>query len=87
MHYKALAIANASDLIFGECPHPIETRKGMVIGGGTVYPELNFTLPDIHIDRESMLDEIPADEDEFIAEMMEEVELDKFSPAEYDLPG
>ena len=31
------------------CPHPVTTRSGLVIGGGEVYPELNFTLPDVHV--------------------------------------
>lgn len=50
MHYKSLAIENSADLIFGLAPHPVTTRSGMVIGGGTVYPELNFTLPPMNID-------------------------------------
>jgi methanol--5-hydroxybenzimidazolylcobamide Co-methyltransferase len=54
MHYKALAIDDPSELIFGIAPHPVLTRSGMVIGGGTVYPELNFTLPPMRIDAETM---------------------------------
>ena len=45
MHYKSLAISDSLELIFGLAPKPVTTRSGMVIGGGTVYPELNFTLP------------------------------------------
>ena len=48
-HYSKLAIPNPSDLIFGQAPHPVRTRSGMVIGGGEVYPELNFTLPPMEI--------------------------------------
>jgi methanol---5-hydroxybenzimidazolylcobamide Co-methyltransferase len=44
-----LAIPNPADLRFGVSPKPLPTRRGMVIGGGKVYPELNFTLPDIDI--------------------------------------
>ncbi len=29
-------------------------KNGLVIGGGTVYPELNFTLPDMLISAETM---------------------------------
>ncbi len=54
MKFTKLAISNPVDLIYGNAPHPITTRHGMVIGGGTVYPELNFTLPDIDIRKESM---------------------------------
>jgi methanol--5-hydroxybenzimidazolylcobamide Co-methyltransferase len=43
--YEQLAIRTPRDLLFGKAPHPLTTRSGMVIGGGQVYPELNFTLP------------------------------------------
>lgn len=50
MHaYSKLAIPDPSDLVFGRAPHPVRTRSGMVIGGGEVYPELNFTLPPMEI--------------------------------------
>jgi methanol--5-hydroxybenzimidazolylcobamide Co-methyltransferase len=45
MFADSLAIPDAADLIYGRCPHPLTTRNGLEIGGGTVYPELNFTLP------------------------------------------
>ena len=48
-HYSKLAISNPSDLVFGRSPYPVKTRSGMVIGGGQVYPELNFTLPPMEI--------------------------------------
>jgi methanol---5-hydroxybenzimidazolylcobamide Co-methyltransferase len=54
MLYKSLAIEDASELIFGIAPHPVTTRGGMIIGGGTVYPELNFTLPAMRIDASTM---------------------------------
>lgn len=57
MKYTSLAINDPLDLIFGQCPHPVSTRTGMIIGGGTVYPELNFTLPPISIE-ESTLDAV-----------------------------
>jgi methanol--5-hydroxybenzimidazolylcobamide Co-methyltransferase len=47
--YTALAIPNPDDLVFGQAPYPVRTRSGMVIGGGEVYPELNFTLPPMEI--------------------------------------
>lgn len=49
MAYTELAIADARDLVFGTAPKPLTTRSGLVIGGGRVYPELNFTLPPMHI--------------------------------------
>ena len=52
--YNSLAIEDPSELTFGLAPKPLTTRSGMVIGGGTVYPELNFTLPSMTINRASM---------------------------------
>jgi methanol--5-hydroxybenzimidazolylcobamide Co-methyltransferase len=54
MHYKSLAISNPLELTFGLAPKPVTTKSGMVIGGGTVYPELNFTLPPMTIDAGTM---------------------------------
>jgi methanol---5-hydroxybenzimidazolylcobamide Co-methyltransferase len=49
MRYHQLAIADARDLVFGRAPHPVTTRRGLVLGGGTLYPELNFTLPPMEV--------------------------------------
>ncbi len=57
--YNQLAISNSNDLLYGTAPHPLTTRRGMVIGGGQVYPELNFTLPNIEV-CEQTLDQIDA---------------------------
>ncbi len=47
--YSQLAINNLDDFIFGRAPYPVTTKSGLVIGGGQVYPELNFTLPPMEI--------------------------------------
>ncbi|MEX1017859.1 MAG: methyltransferase MtaB domain-containing protein [Phycisphaeraceae bacterium] len=52
--YTRLAIDNPCDLCFGTAPHPLTTRRGMVIGGGMVYPELNFTLPPMLVENGTM---------------------------------
>ena len=52
--YTSLAINNPADLRFGVAPKPLVTRHGMTIGGGTVYPELNFTLPPMYVNQETM---------------------------------
>ena len=52
--YSNLAINDLSSFVFGKCIHPITLKNGLVIGGGEVYPELNFTLPDIAINRENL---------------------------------
>lgn len=54
MHYRSLAITDPQELVFGLAPKPVTTRSGMVIGGGTVYPELNFTLPPMSIEAGTM---------------------------------
>ncbi len=46
MPFTSLAITNTDELIYGKSPKPVTTKNsGMVIGGGTLYPELNFTVP------------------------------------------
>lgn len=52
--FKSLAISDPKDLIFGRAPHPVTTRNGLCIGGGTVYPELNFTLPDLEVSKATL---------------------------------
>lgn len=52
--YKSLAYDDPRDLLFGVAKHPVTTRHGLVIGGGTVYPELNFTLPPMQIEAATM---------------------------------
>lgn len=47
--FHSLAIHNPQDLIFGVSPHPVHCGHDLVIGGGKVYPEINFTLPTMMI--------------------------------------
>ncbi len=54
MKFNSLAISNACDLKFGFAPRPVTTSHGLVIGGGTVYPELNFTLPPMTISKSTI---------------------------------
>jgi len=54
MKYQSLAIETPESLVFGTAPKPLKTRSGMVIGGGQVYPELNFTLPSMTITKDTM---------------------------------
>lgn len=42
--------------MFGTAPHPLTTRQGMTIGGGRVYPELNFTLPAMFVQEDTMVE-------------------------------
>lgn len=54
MRFTSLAVGDPADLLFGQATHPVSTRSGMSIGGGTVYPELNFTLPPISIEEANL---------------------------------
>jgi len=49
-----LAIDSIDQFMYGRCPAPLTLQNGMVIGGGIVFPELNFTLPNMIIDSSSM---------------------------------
>jgi methanol---5-hydroxybenzimidazolylcobamide Co-methyltransferase len=54
MQYKNLVINDPSQLIFGNAPYPVKTRRGLNIGGGQVYSELNFTLPVMSINEQTL---------------------------------
>jgi methanol--5-hydroxybenzimidazolylcobamide Co-methyltransferase len=47
--YSTLAIPAADQLVYGVSPHPVNCGLGLTIGGGTVFPEVNFTLPALEI--------------------------------------
>ncbi len=48
--YASLAINDPDALCFGHAPRPVKAGFGLTIGGGQVYPELNFTLPTMTIE-------------------------------------
>ena len=52
--FTTTAYTNLSDFIYGSSIHPIPLKNGMTIGGGTIYPEINFTLPTMAITKETM---------------------------------
>ena len=66
-HFNRLAIQSLDDFVYGVSPRPVTARSGLVIGGGTVYPELNFTLPNMLITPETM-DEVRAEYTQMITE-------------------
>lgn len=47
--YSRLAISSPHDLLYGRAPAPVRCGREVVIGAGTVLPEINFTLPPIDI--------------------------------------
>ncbi|HHY46445.1 MAG TPA: methanol--corrinoid methyltransferase, partial [Firmicutes bacterium] len=52
--FNKLAIDTLEDFVYGTAPRPLKLAGGMAIGGGTVYPEINFTLPPMDISDETM---------------------------------
>lgn len=54
MKYKKLVIETPDALMFGIAPKPVKTRRGLEIGGGQVYAELNFTLPVMSINQNTL---------------------------------
>ncbi|MCP5521711.1 MAG: methanol--corrinoid methyltransferase [Verrucomicrobiales bacterium] len=52
--FSTLAIPDPADLCFGQALKPLTTRRGLRLGGGLVYPELNFTLPPMLVNAETM---------------------------------
>ena len=52
--FDTLAISDPTHLTFGYAPRPVRTRCGMVLGGGLVYPEINFTLPTMFVNQQTM---------------------------------
>lgn len=54
MKFRQLAINRPEDLLFGTAPFPLRTKQGLCIGGGLVYPELNFTLPPMEVTAATM---------------------------------
>ncbi len=47
--YSGLVVTCPDDLVFGTCAKPVRCGFGLEIGAGTVFPEVNFTLPAIAV--------------------------------------
>jgi methanol--5-hydroxybenzimidazolylcobamide Co-methyltransferase len=56
--FTQTAYENLSDFIYGKALYPVSLKNGMSIGGGTVYPEVNFTLPPMLIEKDTMAEVI-----------------------------
>ena len=52
--FLTTAYQNLDEFIFGRAKYPVVLKNGMVIGGGLVYPEINFTLPTMIVDESTM---------------------------------
>ncbi|WP_282433584.1 methyltransferase MtaB domain-containing protein, partial [Desulfosporosinus metallidurans] len=52
--FTDVAYTELNEFIYGHAKKPVNCNNGMVIGGGTVYPEVNLTLPTMLINEETM---------------------------------
>ncbi|BBB91812.1 MAG TPA: methyltransferase MtaB domain-containing protein [Methylomusa anaerophila] len=52
--FDKLAYNSLNDFVYGSAPNPVKTKHGLVIGGGAIYPELNFTLPPMEVTAANM---------------------------------
>ncbi len=52
--FNTMAYTEMQDFVFGTSKKPVTTKNGLVIGGGKVLPEINFTLPPMLITSETM---------------------------------
>lgn len=48
--FNKAAYQDVNEFVFGSAKHPVVLKNGMSIGGGIVYPEINFTLPPMSIE-------------------------------------
>lgn len=51
--FNTTAYQNLDEFVYGTAKKPITLKNGMVLGGGTIYPEVNFTLPQMHCNKET----------------------------------
>ncbi|WP_026486500.1 methanol--corrinoid methyltransferase [Caldanaerobius polysaccharolyticus] len=52
--FTELSYSSVDDFVYGSAVRPLKMKNGMVIGGGVVYPEINFTLPSMNINKDTM---------------------------------
>jgi len=50
----ALAYGTADEMCFGQARHPVSCGLGVTIGGGEVLPEVNFTLPPMLVNDDTL---------------------------------
>jgi methanol--5-hydroxybenzimidazolylcobamide Co-methyltransferase len=48
--FRTLAVNSPKELLFGYAPKPVNCGFDLTIGNGTVFPEVNFTLPTMNVD-------------------------------------
>ena len=53
-NFNTMAYQNLNDFVYGKALYPVTLKNGLSIGGGTLYPEINFTLPATLITKDTM---------------------------------
>ncbi|MDF2500317.1 MAG: methanol:corrinoid methyltransferase [Anaerosporomusa subterranea] len=56
VNFTQLVYTDLDEFIYGSALRPVACRNGLVIGGGRILPEINFTLPDMLITKTTMPD-------------------------------
>ncbi len=51
---STISLTKLDDFVFGHSPYPVYLKNGLTIGAGEVYPEINFTLPSMGINADTM---------------------------------
>lgn len=52
--FSETAYKDLKDFVYGKALYPVKCKNGAEIGGGMIYPELNFTLPTMQITEATM---------------------------------
>lgn len=52
--FRRTAYTDLNDFLYARALHPVLLKNGMSIGGGTLYPEINFTLPPMNVEQGTM---------------------------------
>lgn len=76
---SGLQISRLEDFVYGRAVKPVKCGRGVVVGGGEVIPEINFTLPPMNIE-EGTWPEVRQQYDEMITGILERA-------AKLEVPG
>lgn len=52
--FRQTAYTDLNSFLYARAIHPVLLKNGMSIGGGTLYPEINFTLPSMNVEQGTM---------------------------------
>lgn len=51
--FANLSVTSLRSFLYGRAPRPVACGRGVVLGGGSVVPEINFTLPPMDINEQT----------------------------------